>query len=499
MRVSTLANNLHVRQQVAQLNQELSKMQSQVASGKNYDGFKDLRSDSLRVLTLRSELQTIQGYTKSIAIADTRMSIMQDAFGRMHELGETSKINAIQAVYENEPRLDTIQPMAQTQLLELVNLANERVDGRNLFSGAQTDAAPVVDVETMLNGNELLGIKGLNGLIADRRLADGVDDATTPGRLAIGTNVGPGATATLTDSDITDNFGFTIKTVVSDTLTVTETGTGTQRVVEFGGFTAVNEGATITVELDLPDGTTVQVDLKATYDGTNEQSGVFLIGSNEDQTMANFASELTSELEHMAQTELAAASIQAAADMFFDNDPPLKITDPGGTPILEADDPDDPTLVRWYRGDTSDTGRAAVQAKVDDGTFISYGVRANEDPIKDTIRSMAVFAATEYTGTSEIEEEMYNAFVERVSDDMAVSGNALIELQGEMGIQQELIESIKARQQSVATLANNHINSLENVDYYALSANFSQYQMQLEASYAITARVQGLSLVNFIR
>ena len=75
MRVSTLANNLHLRQQVTQLNNQLGKLQSQIASGKNYEGFQDLRSDSVRVLTLRNELQTMQSYQKSINIASTRMTV----------------------------------------------------------------------------------------------------------------------------------------------------------------------------------------------------------------------------------------------------------------------------------------------------------------------------------------------------------------------------------------------------------------------------------------
>ena len=136
---------------------------------------------------------------------------------------------------------------------------------------------------------------------------------------------------------------------------------------------------------------------------------------------------------------------------------------------------------------------------VDDNTYIEYGVRANEAPIRDSIKSLAVFAAIEYKGESDTEQDMYAALVERVAGDLSVAGNDLIELQGEIGIKEELIVSVQTRQESVRTLTNNHINLLENVDYYEVSARFSQYTMQLEASYAITARVQNMSLVNFLR
>lgn len=498
MRVSTLANNLHVRQQVTELQAKLSRTQSQIASGKKAEGFRDLRADSLRVLTLRNELQTMEVYKKSIAIATMRLTVMQDSFSRMGELGDKAKINAVQARYENEPRLGTIKPTAETQLAELINLANSRVDGRSIFSGAKLDEAPVVDIDTLLNGNSLKGLKGLNDLIADRRQADGVDNMGQPGGLATATTAGPGATATLTDNSPGDGFGFTLETVAqSGGLSATPTGSPTD-VFTVSGFDSIAEGDTVTLELGLPDGSTTTLTLTATREASETGNGAFLIGADEDASAGNFANELRAELETLAATELRAASANAAAAMMFDNDPPLYVGDPGGTPTVETDDPDSPTVVQWYRGDTSAAGRDAVQAKVDDGTYIGYGVRANEAPIRDTIKSLAVFASIDYQGDTGDEKRMYFSLIERVTQTLSIAGSGIKDLQGEIGIKEELIVSIETRHESVMALSNNQLSDLEGVDLYEAAARFSEYETSLQASYSITARVQSLSLVNFL-
>jgi len=498
MRVSTLANNLHVRQQVTELQARLSKVQSQIASGKKAEGFRDLRSDSLRVLTLRNELQTMEVYKKSIAIATTRLTVMQDSFSRMGALGDKAKINAVQARYENEPRLGTIKLTAETQLAELINLANSRVDGRSIFSGAKLDEAPVVDIDTLLNGDPLKGLKGLNDLITDRRQADGVDNVGQPGGLDTAATAGPGATATLTDNSAGDGFGFTLETAVaSGSLSAAPTGTPTD-LFTVSGFAGVAEGDTVTFELGLPDGTTTTLTFTATREASETGNGTFLIGADEDASAGNFAGELRAELETLAATELRAASANAAAAMMFDNDPPLYVGDPGGTPTVETDDPDSPTVVQWYRGDTSATGRDAVQAKVDDGTYIGYGVRANEAPIRDTIKSLAVFASVDYQGDTGDEKQMYFSLIERVTQTLSVAGSGIKDLQGEIGIKEELIVSIETRHESVTALTNNQLSDLEGVDLYEAAARFSEYETSLQASYSITARVQNLSLVNFL-
>lgn len=498
MRVSTLANNLHVRQQVTELQAKLSKVQSQIASGKKAEGFRDLRADSLRVLTLRNELQTMEVYKKSIAIAATRLTVMQDSFSRMGELGDKAKINAVQARYENEPRLGTIKLTAETQLAELINLANSRVDGRSIFSGAKLDQSPVVDIDTLLNGDPLKGLKGLNDLIADRRLADGVDNGGQPGGLATATTAGPGATATLTDTSAGDQFGFSLQSVATGgSLTATNTGSPTN-LVTVSGFGGIAEGDTVTFELGLPDGTTTTLTLTATREASDTGNGTFLIGPSEDASAGNFRNELQNKLETLAATELRAASAQAAASMMFDHDPPLYVGDPAGTPSVETDDPDSPTVVQWYRGDTSPIGRNAVQVKVDEGTYISYGVRADETPIRDTIKSLAVFASVEYAGDTGDEKQMYFSLIERVTQTLSIAGSGIKDLQGEIGIKEELILSIEARHESVTALANNQLSDLEGVDMFEAAARFSEYETSLQASYSITARIQNLSLVNFL-
>ena len=83
MRVSTLAQNTLVKQQVAQLQGRMLKVQSQISTGQKANAFHELRSDSSRVLTLRNHLQTIDKYQQTISLTETRITVMQSTFLRV--------------------------------------------------------------------------------------------------------------------------------------------------------------------------------------------------------------------------------------------------------------------------------------------------------------------------------------------------------------------------------------------------------------------------------
>src|SRR6056297_2468132 len=108
MRVSTLAQNLLVRQQVAQLQGRMHEAQSQVATGKTVTSFSGLGADGSRVASLRNDLQAFKAYSQTIAVTETRMEVMQSSFEQVRGFAEETSRTAIMGLYENEARLPTV-------------------------------------------------------------------------------------------------------------------------------------------------------------------------------------------------------------------------------------------------------------------------------------------------------------------------------------------------------------------------------------------------------
>ena len=494
MRVSTFAQNLQIRQQVTELQSRLQTVQSQISTEKRADSFAGLGADTSRSLNLRNQLQTIAGYQRSISITETRIQVMQQGFDRSRQLGEEASLNVIQAVYENNPRLGTIRTQANSQFDEMVSLLNRSVDGRYLFGGRETGTPPVVQADLLLNGDPTTGQYGLNQIIADRRIADGVDHFTRPGQLSVNYD---GTSDVLTIEDtLGDAFGYRLNSINAGPLaTTTVAGPPDQLTIDFtNSITALNSGDTISIVLDLPDGSSLDISLEATRDPFDDRDGVFLVGTDDDTTAANYQVAVMNALRDHAQVELKAASTVAAADQFFDTTPPKIVSDPSGTPQLIDD-----TLgraVSWYRGDIEADARASQQAKIDDGMVLEYGVRADEPALRDTLKQLAVLASVEFDDDADL--DYYRAVVDRSATGLQTAGSGIRDLIGELGQKEELLVSVSGKQEAFVTLTNNQIVEIENVDPYAAIAEFFQLDTQLQASYQVTARLQGLSIVNFL-
>lgn len=481
MRISTFAQNTLVKQNILRLQNEMLRAQNQLATGKTADTLGDLGSSASLSLSLRNDLNRIAQSGKTIAIAETRMEVMQSSFERIHENAEGLSLDALTGAFENDVRLPTLQVTAEAMLQETIGLMNRSLAGRFLFGGSKTDAPPVEDADTILNGDSATGRYGLLQQIANRARADQVDDVASPGGLDVTTDTGLG---TLTIADTSkDGFGFTIESVeVSSGITVTTTESATDKSVTLSGLAAVAADATVTLVVRMPDGETAEIEVTA--------DGDFGTG------LANLANNLSEELVELAQSQLAAASAIRAASDFFDTVPPKIVTfDAGGAPSLVEDSETSPKAVWWYAGSTGDTPRAEVAAELDEGTTIRYGVRADEAAIRDTLKHLALLSAVTF---EDDEVEMFRALADKTGRGLQSAMDRTETLINEIGAIQEVTLSVEARNESVKTLVQTQLGTVEDADAYEISTRLLSYETQLQATYQITGRLQSLSLVNVL-
>ena len=66
--------------------------------------------------------------------------------------------------------------------------------------------------------------------------------------------------------------------------------------------------------------------------------------------------------------------------------------------------------VTWYKGDNAtDDPRSTALARADQSLTVSYGARANEQGLRSTVQNLAVFAATQFSGSDPNGEAQYSA------------------------------------------------------------------------------------------
>jgi flagellar hook-associated protein 3 FlgL len=254
----------------------------------------------------------------------------------------------------------------------------------------------------------------------------------------------------------------------------------------------------------LPDGTTEEISLTATT-ATTPGPGKFAIGSSPTATAANFQAALNAAVSKLADTSLTAASAIAASNNFFDvgaGQPPMRIA--GAPPFtaatgLTAGTP--ANTVTWYTGEMgTDPPRGTAVAQVDNSLTVSYGARANEQALTDSIKNIAVYATMTYSVSDANAQDRFFAVNQRVGTNLAgVNGQQKIsDIQAELAFAQSAMTATQQSQAQRGVTLTNLLQGIEQVTPEEAASQILALQTQLQASLQTTSMLFKLSIVNYI-
>ncbi|MEE2690793.1 MAG: flagellin [Pseudomonadota bacterium] len=184
--------------------------------------------------------------------------------------------------------------------------------------------------------------------------------------------------------------------------------------------------------------------------------------------------DLISDVQAILAAAPDAASAEAALDTYF-NDPA------GGfeTSI--------------YAGGAGN----APDVEIAPGVRIAASVKANAQPIKDMMRSLAVIANFDTLPGGSIAER--DALVTSAANLSIDAEDRLTDMRAAVGISEARISASKTRYEAEETVLTNVYNQKTANDPFEAAAALKALESQLEASYLMTARLSQLSLANFLR
>lgn len=452
-----------------------------------------------RTLTLAFQAKIAQNesYQSTIGTIDTRLSVLGNSIDAMttvsQDLSGSLGSNGYQLTSSGQT---SEQIVAKNALETYVSTLNTDVDGTYVFAGRASDTSPVVDTNTMLDGNGVQA--GYKTVAAQRLQADLGSNGL--GRLALTSSA---SNVTLSE-DGSHVFGMKLAGVTSTLSNVTTTGpSGTPASLSIDVTGQPTAGEAMDINLTLPDGSTTKVTLTA---GTkaDASTGTFAIGATTDETAANIQSALQAQLQTKASTDLTAASAEEAANNFFD-------TAGGASPMRVAGPPYDTATglvagteadtVIWYRGtNDAETPRTDAHAAVEDGLTVNYGARANESAFTSQIKQLAVLSTVDVSGGTDTDQARFSAVVDRTKGPLeATTGsNSLQSVAAEISGAQSMAKSAKTRM----TVANNTyqtaVDGALNADTTEVAVKMSALQTQIEASYKASSILYKLTLTNYL-
>jgi len=497
MQVPSLLQSLTTRDQIRTMQTQLTDLQTQLATGKKSQTHSGLGVDASLVLNLRAELNVMDGYVRTIDQTQLRLTTTQQALTRIDEIASEMRTGALTSGYEPLDGVQTqLQFSARERLEEMLSVLNTDIAGRHLFGGAATQTQPVETYARIMDGD--VGLAGFKQIVAERAQADlGADNR---GRLTI--PIPAAGTVTVTE-DNAPPFGLKLNAAATDMAgtTVGIAGAPQTMTVAFSA-TLPTAGQTLSVSFDLPDGTTESLTLTATNSAT-PSDGTFLVGPDAATTAANFQAALVAEIEVLSQTALKAASAQRAASEFFEYDPatpPQRVDGPPfatATALVGATTAD---TVFWYQGDNTTTPiRNSALAKIDDGRTIGYASRADEGPIRETVKALAVLSALEFPEADPLSARAYSKAVLEVGQKFSFTGTiSLADIRTQLGLKESTLAATKDRHERTINATQQLLAEAENADNNEVGTMILQLQNQLTASFQATSIVSRLTLTNFV-
>ncbi|MGA7789108.1 MAG: flagellar biosynthesis protein FlgL [Xanthobacteraceae bacterium] len=483
----------NVAAQTLMMNQ-LNTLSQQLGTGQEAQTYSGLQSQAGVALALNAQLSAITGYSNTATTVGTTLSVAQSVLTQLGSAGTSLEqaIDQQSAFSLNNNGQTTVQSAAATQLDNILSMLNTQVGSNYIFSGSGTNQPSVASASDILNGNGAQA--GLTQIISERQQAD--LGASGLGHLSAST-----AASTVTLSQDGTPFGFQLTGVDSTLTGATVTGpSGSPATISVALGSNPNAGDSIQFQLTLPDGSTQTISLQATTalpPGANQ----FTIGTLPSDTATNLQTALTSAITGLTQTALPAASAMAAANNFFNSDPPQRVN---GSP------PDTSTAlvngtaantVFWYTGENGSTpARQTATAQVGPSMTIDYGMRANEQALTTLVANVAVLAATTYSASDPNAQANYQALSQDVAGNLdgQPGTQSISDIEADLANAQTTVSNASTLNSQTQTTLQDMMQTIDGVNQNQVGEQILTLQNTLSASMSVTARLAQLSLVNYL-
>ena len=136
-----------------------------------------------------------------------------------------------------------------------------------------------------------------------------------------------------------------------------------------------------------------------------------------------------------------------------------------------------------------------VRSRISSSELVDTSTNANEDAIRQIISARTMVAAL---GTANLNQGAFQKLVDQASKLTSEGIQGLTTIQADLGTAQQRISDANDRMTAQRDIITNHVGALEGVDPYEASSRLSALMTQIETAYAMTGRIQNLSILNYL-
>jgi flagellar hook-associated protein 3 FlgL len=138
-----------------------------------------------------------------------------------------------------------------------------------------------------------------------------------------------------------------------------------------------------------------------------------------------------------------------------------------------------------------------LTARIDETMTLDYGVQANDPSYASLLQGLSMLAAIDVSKIAD--EGAYQAWTSVAVDALSVGVTGALDAETQLGTRQARLAEVVDAQKSRQDIYKSQVVDLEGVDTYEAASRINILESQLQASYAVSARLANLSFLNFMR
>jgi flagellar hook-associated protein 3 FlgL len=148
-----------------------------------------------------------------------------------------------------------------------------------------------------------------------------------------------------------------------------------------------------------------------------------------------------------------------------------------------------------WASDWSNASDQNTKSRISTSELIETSVNANDEAFRKLASAYTMLADL---GTAKLNQATFQTVVDAATQVVGEAVQGITALQAKLGSAQERVKGANERMSIEIDIIANHIGALEGVDPYEASSRLSSLLAQVETAYAMTARIQQLTLLNYL-
>jgi flagellar hook-associated protein 3 FlgL len=148
-----------------------------------------------------------------------------------------------------------------------------------------------------------------------------------------------------------------------------------------------------------------------------------------------------------------------------------------------------------WKNNWSQASDQNVRSRISSSELIETSANANSDAIRKLVSAYTMVADL---GTSNLNASTFQKVVDQATKLASEAIQGLTTMQADLGTAQQRVTDANSRMSTQKDIITNHVGTLEGVDPYEASTRLTALMNQVETAYAMTARIQKLTILNYL-